>query len=292
MENNKRNKTIPMEIRDYAVITVSCVLYAMGVSLFLDPNSLAPGGMTGVSILLSRITGWETGTLLWLLNIPILLLGIWKFGVRFLISTLYCIALTSLLINYFSGYEPLTEDPLVAVLAGSAALAVSVGWIMKAGATTGGTDIIVKVLRIRFPHFRTGTLFLLIDFGVVAASWAVLGEMDRAVYAALCVGLFSVILDMVLYGRDGAKMIYIISDEPRKITARLLEELNVGVTYISGNGAYSQKKKDIIFCVMRKALAPGAETIVREEDPEAFMIVSGASEIYGRGYKNIFSEKL
>ena len=277
---------------DYVVITIACVFYAAGVSLFLDPNSLAPGGVTGIAIILNRITRVETGTLIWLINIPIMALGTWKFGVKFILSTLYCTSLISAVTNLLAPIGALTQDPVVAVLAGSTLMAVSMGMIFKAGATTGGTDIIVKVLRLHFPHLKTGALFLLMDAIIVTASAFVFQNIDRAIYAGLTVFLSSVILDAVLYGRDGAKLIYIISDASDAITARLLEELEIGVTHIQGVGAYSGKEKNVIFCAIRKQLAPKAEAIVREEDPLAFMIVTSASEIYGEGYKSIFSEKL
>ena len=150
----------------------------------------------------------------------------------------------------------------------------------------------VKLLRLKYPHLKTGFLFLLVDAAVVAVSALIFRNVDVALYAGLVVVVNSVLLDVVLYGRDGAKMIYIISDRPEAITVRLLEELDIGVTYISGVGAYSGKEKQVIFCVMKKQLSPKAEEIVRQEDPGAFMIVTSASEIFGEGYKNIFSEKL
>lgn len=288
----ENKKTWKRRIWDYVVITISCLFYAVAITMFLDPNSLAPGGVTGIAIILNRITGLETGTLIWLINIPILLLGVWKFGIRFILSTLYCTALVSFATNILTPVGALTEDPLVAALAGSCLMAVSMGMIFKAGSTTGGTDIIVKVLRLRIPHLKTGSLFLIIDVMIVTASAFIFKNIDRAIYAGLTVFLTSVILDIVLYGRDGAKLIYIISDRYEEITSRLLKELNIGVTHIQGTGAYSGKEKNVIFCAVRKQLSPKTEAIVREEDPEAFMIISSANEIYGEGYKNIFSEKL
>ncbi len=285
-------KTLKGQIRDYVVITVSCLVYAAGISLFLDPNSLAPGGVTGVSIILNRITGVETGTLILLINIPILILGILKFGVKFILSTLYATALTSAFTNLLVPIGALTQEPFIAALAGSSLMALAMGWIFKAGATTGGTDIIVKVLRLRYPHLKTSSLFLIIDACIVTASAFIFRDIDKAVYAGLTVFLTSVMLDWVLYGRDEAKLIYIISDESSVITKRLLEELDLGVTHIQAVGAYSGKEKNVIFCAIRKQLAPKAESVVKEEDPLAFMIVTSASEIYGEGYKNIFSEKL
>ncbi len=285
-------KTVKRLIRDYAVITVSCLIYAIGISLFLDPNSLAPGGVTGVSIILNRLIKVETGTLILLINIPILILGIWKFGIKFILSTLYATALTSTFTNLLMPIGALTEEPFVAALVGSSLMALAMGWIFKCGATTGGVDIIVKVLRLKYPHLKTSSLFLMIDACVVTVSAFVFRDIDRAVYAGLTVFLTSLMLDAVLYGRDEAKLIYIISDASSAITKRLLEELDIGVTHIQGFGAYSGKEKHVIFCAIKKQLAPKAEAVVKEEDPLAFMIVTSASEIYGQGYKNIFSEKL
>ncbi len=285
-------KTLKRQLWDYVVITVSCLIYAAGISLFLDPNSLAPGGVTGVSIILNRITGVETGTLILLINIPILILGILKFGVKFILSTLYATALTSAFTNLLVPIGALTQEPFIAALAGSSLMALAMGLIFKSGATTGGTDIIVKVLRLRYPHLKTSSLFLIIDACIVTASAFLFRDIDKAVYAGLTVFLTSVMMDAVLYGRDEAKLIYIISDASSAITRRLLEELDLGVTHIQAVGAYSGKEKNVIFCAIRKQLAPKAEAVVKEEDPLAFMIVTSASEIYGEGYKNIFSEKL
>ncbi|MGN0402682.1 MAG: YitT family protein [Acetatifactor sp.] len=288
----EEKKTPRRRFLDYMMITVAAVLYAVAISLFLDPNSLVPGGVTGVSIILNRITGLETGTLVLVMNLPILLIGMWKFGLKFILSTIYCTAVTSFFINLLAPYGPVTTDMFLAALAGGAMMTLGIGIAFKAGATTGGMDIVVKLLRLKFPHCKTGFLFLLTDAAVVTASALVFRNVDVALYAGLVVVINSTLLDVVLYGRDGAKMIYIISDRPEAITARLLEELDIGVTYISGVGAYSGKEKLVIFCVMKKQLSPKAEEIVRQEDPGAFMIVTGANEIFGEGYKSIFSEKL
>ncbi|HBA47156.1 MAG TPA: YitT family protein, partial [Lachnospiraceae bacterium] len=268
------------------------------VSLFLDPNSLAPGGVTGIAIILNRITGLETGTWMFAVNIPILIMGMWKFGWRFILSTLYCTLLMSGFTNFlasnrfFTPVGALTSDPLLAALAGGSLMAVSLGMVFRAGATSGGTDIIIKLLRLRLPHLKTGLLFLLTDAVIVTASAFVFKDIDTALYAGLVVIINSVLLDVVLYGRDGAKMFFIISDRHREIGKRLLEELDISATYISGQGAYSGMEKDVILCVVKKHLSPKLEEIVRQEDPKAFTIITSATEIYGEGYKSIFSQKL
>ena len=274
------------------MMTLASGIYAVAVSLFLDPNSLAPGGVTGIAIILNRITGLETGTWMFAVNIPILLIGTWKFGWKFILSTLYCTALSSYFTNLLAPFGAVTADPLLAALVGGALMATGLGLIFKAGATSGGTDIIVKLLRLKFPHLKTGALFLLTDAIIVTASAFVFQDIDTALYAGLVVLVNSLLLDVVLYGRDGAKMLFIISDRHERIAGRILEELDIGATYISGNGAYSGKDKKVILCVVKKYLFPKAEEVVRQEDPDAFMIITSATEIYGEGYKNIFSQKL
>ena len=280
LEIQRLDKKTPLQmIWDYVMITVASFVYAVSVSLFLDPNSLAPGGITGIAIILNRLFGIETGTWMLLINIPILLIGIWKFGLRFILSTIYCTAMTSLFTNLLTPVGAVTVDPLLASLCGSALMAVSMGWVFKAGSTTGGTDIIIKLLRIKFPFLKTGALFFLTDAVIVIASAFVFQNIDKALYAGIVVIVTSVVLDVVLYGRDEAKLIYIISDHAEKIAGRLLEELDIGVTYVQGSGAYSGKEKSVIMCAMKKNISPKAEEIVKEEDPLAFMIVTSATEI-------------
>ena len=288
----EEKKTPKRRVWDYLVITAASVIYAVAVSFFLDPNSLAPGGITGIAIILNRLTGLETGTWMFMVNIPILALGMWKFGWKFILSTMYCTAATSYFTNLLTPIGPLTADPLLAALVGASLMAVSLGLVFKAGATTGGTDIIIKLLRLKFPHLKTGFLFLLTDAVIVTASAFVFQNLDTALYAGVVVFINSVMLDLVLYGRDGAKMFFIISDKPEAIVSRLLEELDISATYISGYGAYTGTDKKVILCVVKKPLSPKLEEIVRQEDPIAFTIITSASEIYGEGYKSIFSQKL
>lgn len=289
MDKKKNGK----KVLGYVLMTLACFCYAVGISLFVEPNNIASGGVTGIAIILNKAIGGSTGIWFFVINIPILLIGMWKFGFKFLMSTVYCTTIISVFTDLLSHYgSPLTNDVLVATIAGGMLTAIGMGGVFKAGATTGGMDIVVKLCKLKFPYMKTGSLFLIMDFLVVLASAFVFQDIDRAFYSAMEVFVTSTLLDLVLYGKDGAKLIYIISDKSEKIAARLLDELNIGVTYMEGRGAYSGREKKVIMCVTKKQIAPRAEEIVKEEDPNTFMIVSSASEIYGEGYKSYFSEKL
>ncbi len=289
-ESGKR--ILRKRIREYLMITAGACVYGISISLFLDPNNLAPGGVTGIAIILNRLTGLPTGTGMLLINVPILLAGLWKFGPRFLISTIYATFLCSVFINIFSAFAAVTREPLLASLSGGVLLAIGLGMVFKAGATTGGTDIVVKFLRLKYKHMKSGKLFLVIDALVVSASLLVFHDVNTAMYAMIAVLVNSRVFDIVLYGGDEARLIYIISDHAEDIADRMMRQLDIGVTFLEGKGGYSSQPKDVIMCVMRNTLAPGAEEIVKEEDPMAFMIITGATEIYGEGYKDILGEKL
>ncbi len=280
------------ELKKYIVITAAAFVYAAGISLFIDPNRIAPGGVTGISIILSRVVPMNTGTLILLFNIPIFVFAVWKFGFRLAVSTIYATALISVFTNLLAVFPAATGDRMLAAIAGGILSAVSIGVIFRAGATTGGMDIIVKALRLRLPHLKTGNLFFAADAVVVTVSGIVFRDIDAALYAAVTATCTSFVLDIVLYGRDEAKLLYIISARPAEITARILKELDIGLTMIEGRGAYSGDRKQVLMCAMKKTVFPRVERIVREEDADSFMIVTSASEIFGEGYKSYFSERI
>ena len=285
-------KSLKTHMKNYFVITIACFFYGFSISQFLNPNDIAPGGISGIAMIINRIASVEVGTMILMLNIPVLLAGLYKFGFRFLFSTIYATLMGGIFTNLLSVYPPVTREPLLAAICGSALASASIGYIFKCGATTGGTDIIVKMLRLRFPYLKTGKLFLICDLVVVLMSAFVFENTDSALYAVIGVFLMSMVFDLVLYGTDGAKLIYIISNKWKEVSTRLLMDLEVGVTFLEGEGAYSNEKKRVIMCVVRKQISPLVEEIVKEEDSDAFMIVSSAAEIYGEGYKNIYSEKI
>ena len=277
-------------MKKYVFFILAALFYAMGISLFLAPNQLAPGGIVGISVILHQFTNISTGTLYFILNVPILILGFMKFGYKVMLDTLFMVVLNSVFTNYFTGFGPITKEYLLAAIAGSVLVGMGIGIVFRQGATTGGIDIIVKLLRSKFPHMSTGKIFMMLDILVVTISGIVFGNFNLAMYAFIAVVFSSKVVDYVLYGDDEAKLIYIISNSQKVISERLLNEANVGVTFIQGSGGYSKTSYEVIMCVVRKRLSPKVEEIVKEEDEKAFMIVCRASEIFGEGYKKIGRE--
>ena len=279
-------------ILQYAGILAASALYAAAIALFLDPNHLAPGGVSGIAIIINQLTQIPTGTLILIMNVPLMALGMWKLGFKFLLSTLVAVISSSIFTNLLAPYGPLTTDPLLAACAGGALLAVGMGLLFKLGATSGGTDILIRVIKLKYKHLKTGSLFLITDCCVIAASALVFRNVDLALYAAIATILSSFCLDLVLYGRDEAKLVYLITDHEKAIANRLLEELEIGVTYLQGQGAYTRDNKKVILCAMQKRLLPQVQEIAMEEDPFVFLIVTSASEIFGEGFKDISAPRL
>ena len=279
-------------VKCYVILTAAAVIYAVAISLFLDPNNIAPGGVTGISILVNRFTRIPTGTVNMLINIPIVLLGLWKFGWRFICSTMYALALITFFINTLAAYGAVTDDLLIAAVLGGALIGVALALVFKAGATTGGIDIIVKVVRTKRRHVKTNILFLVFDSIVILATWIVFQDMTVAFYAGIAVVTDSIVMDKILYGSDEAKLVYIISEKPEQVKQRLFDELDTTATIITARGAYTNAPKEMLMIVTRKQMYPRLEEIVKDEDTSAFMIVSSASEIFGEGYKDITRDKI
>lgn len=284
-------------IWDYVMLTVGCGLFAAGISIFVDPYNLAPGGSTGVCILVSYLTNIPTGTLVFLLNIPLLIFGWVKFGTKFIVSTIYVTILTSLIMNIIEVYlipviGRITDNILIAGAAGGAIFAVGMGIIFKHGGTTGGSDIIVKAIRQKHPHLKTGRIYLVSDFFIIATSAVVFQNIENALYAVVTIVVSNFVLDRVLYGGDHAHVLYVISNHSDVIASRILKEVDVGVTKLHGEGGYTGVKKNVLMIVVKNYNYSKVRNIVREEDEEAFLIVSGASEVFGDGYKDHYMQEI
>ena len=277
-------------------ISLGCVAYAAGLILFLNPNDLAPGGVSGVSIMLNRFIPVEVGTLILLFNIPLLIIAFIKFGAKFTAMTAFATALSSTIMDLMGAFLPpdyaVTKDKLLAGIFGGALMAFGMGVIFRAGGTTGGSDILIRLLRRKFRHLKTSTIFLITDCIIVGVSALVFGNIEAALYAGIALAVNSTVLDYVLYGSNGARMIFIVTEHPDEINKVLTEKVNTGSTVIKGEGAYTGREKTILMVVAKKHRFPKIRDAVGAADPNSFMIVSSASEIFGNGYLSIFANEL
>ena len=251
--------------------TLGALIFAVAVAFFYDPAKLAPGGISGLAVIISHVTEIPTGTLIFVMNIPLLVLALLRFGKKFVFLTIYTTALSSLVMDL---------DGL------------GLGLVFRAGGCTGGSDIVIKFLRQKYRAIRTGGMALIINSAVVTLTFIVFHDFEITIYSALAMFVASYVLDKVLYSGDSAKLVFVISDRAQEITDRVLSSMHVGITLLDGEGAYMKTPKKVILCVARKHSFPKVRDVVKEVDPHAFVIVSGATEIFGKGYKSQFTDEM
>lgn len=273
-------------LKKYLVITLGCVLYAVGVNWLFQPNHIVMGGATGVAQIINHfIPALPVGVLIILINIPLFVLGIRLQGFKILVSSLYSMTVGSILIDLVAAwftFAPI-ENTLVACLFGGVILGISMAMQLMAGATNGGTDLGARLLKYRFPHVSIGKLCLALD-GVVVCGYAVAFQsVEAALYGVLTMYVCSVAMDTVVYGGTQAKMAFIISEKSDEIRKTLLG-LNLGITILDGRGGWNQNPADVILCAFRQSRIASIKSAVMDIDPNAFLIVSDAHEVLGEGF--------
>ncbi|MFR4318529.1 MAG: YitT family protein [Eubacterium sp.] len=292
MSGEKREKYVSLGARIFG-ITMASLLYAVGVGVFLNPNNLAPGGVSGIAIILKKIFPVlpGVGMLILIINIPIMIVGWKKFGPRFIISTSYALVISSLFIDIIPKMidaDSVSDNPMLSSIIGGAAFGLAMGLLFRMETTTGGMDIIVKIVRGKYPHLKTGQIYLLLDIVILIASAFAFSNVEVALYAAIAIYVSTLVMDKAIYIGDEATLIYIMSKKRKQIADYMMKELDVGVTFIKSKGAYSNTDGEIIMCVMRKQRLAKVRTALKETDPEAFMIVTSANEVFGEGFKSHF----
>lgn len=272
-------------IKSSLLILIGSIIYAVSISLFLDPNKIAPGGVSGIAIMAGHYIDIGVGTLTFLINVPILIIGLIKLGKDFFAGTVTSILLSSVLTDIFAKLPPLTDDKMLAAIFGGITLAVAIGLIFKAGYTTGGTDIIVRLIKLRYKHLKTGLIFFIVDGIISVASGIVFENPDYALFALTALIISSVVLDIVLYGSDEARLVYIITKKEKEVTDYILDKLDIGCTLLDCEGAYSGEKRQTLMCAIKKRDLPQLQEYVLKTDSDSFMIITSANEVYGEGYK-------
>ena len=272
-------------VGQYAMITLSCALYAVGFNWCFDPNHLSVGGFTGVAQIINFfIPQAPIGTIIVVLNLPLFILSWKKVGRQWLYATLYATLVSSGMIDLLAGvYTFRPMEPMLAAIYGGVIVGLGCGLMLRYSATTGGTELAARLLKLKFPGLSIGTLCLSIDAIVVISYAAVFRDLTQALYAMVALFIISKVMDRVVYGGNGAKMAYIISEQYEAITAKLLE-LDRGVTLLEGRGGFSGSPKNVILSAFSRAQIVSIKSIVKQADPDAFIIVCDAYEILGEGF--------
>lgn len=281
------------KVRSCGIITLGAVIYALAFDWFVAPNQIAMGGVTGLAQIVNALVPvLPVGVLSILVNVPLFLAGWRLLGGRLLVSSLYAMAVSSLAIDviaWMHTFPPM--DPILATLYGGAGMGVGLGLVFSQGATTGGTDIIGKLLKLKFPWLPIGKLVMIPDMVVVILAAVVFGTVNAALYGLIQMYLLSKVMDMILYGWDTSRVAYIITDRWEETVQGLLD-MNRGVTLLQGKGAYTDAEKQVLLVAFRQREIVPIKRMLREIDPKAFFIVCDAHEILGEGFGDYQKEEI
>lgn len=261
-------------------------LQAIGLHCFIDSIDIAPGGATGLAILLNRLTELPIGTLTFLINIPLLIAAWFFLGKLKTLRTMKTVLiLTVILDTIVTPYVPVyTGDKMVSCIFGAVLVGASLAVVFMRGSTTGGGDIMAKLLQKLRPHMQTGTAVMATDLVVIAASMLVFGNIESGLYGLITMTVSSYVIDLILYGQNRSTMVTVISAHSGEIAERLMEQLERGCTLLKSRGAYSGREGETVICVVDRKQFYRAKKIIYGIDDSAFVIVSEAKEVYGEGF--------
>lgn len=278
----------------YLWITVASAVYALGFNWCYEPNLIGFGGITGVGQIINHLLPWAPiGAVVIILNIPLFLLG-WKLlGGHLLVSSLYAMFVSSLFIDLFHllfTFQPM--EPILGCIFGGVIMGGSLGIVFLQGATTGGTDLMARLLKLRFAWLPMGRLLMMIDLVVIVAVAVVFRNLYSALYGLVALFISSFVMDQVLYGMDNAKVAYIISDAYEAIAAAIIHDMDRGVTILNGRGGWSGQEKQVLMVAFKQRQIVKLKQTVKELDPAAFLIVCEAHEVLGDGFRTYQKDDL
>ena len=274
---------------DYTVITAGAFIYALSVAVFTSPNNIAPGGLTGVGILLNYLFSVPIGTFILIMNVPLFVLGYKSLGRRFAAKSLMGTVLVSLAIDLVTPFAvPYKGDMMLVSIYGGILNGGGLALIFARGGSTGGTDIIASVIHKRYPQFSIGSVILVSDALVVSLSAFIYNSFESALYAAVAIFVSSKLIDTIIYGasRNNGKLMLIITDRESEILSLLLTKISRGVTVVDAIGGYSGNNKKLLICALRPNQVFKANYIVKSVDNNAFIIITTANEVNGSGFVN------
>lgn len=268
---------------------VGSVLFALGIDCFVNPANLAPGGMSGVAILLNYLWQLPIGLMTFVLNIPLLILSYMFLGKSLTFKTVKSLVISSIMVDVvIAGIAPVyVGDRMIGAVFGGILMGAGLALIFLRGSTTGGTDIISFLVRKWYPHVQIGRIMMGVDCVIIGVSIFVFGNMESGLYGLVSLFCCSMVIDSIIYGLDKGSMVMVVSEKNKEIAEQIMLELERGVTLLKGQGAYTGQDRDVLLCAVRKQQFARVRAIIYEKDPAAFVIVSETSEVLGEGFKRV-----
>ena len=272
---------------------VGSAMFALGFALFLEPYGMSPGGISGLAMVLVHLLNiGSVGTFTILINLPLFLLGGLKIGKRFFVGSLIGMLLSSVLIDLFAMFQAPEVEPLVGVLYGGGLCGLGLGIVFIIGSSTGGSDILVRLLKLRWRNVPIGQISLCFDAFVVVLTGLVYRDITSALYTGLAVFVTSQVIDMVVYRFDFSKVALIITKEHEKVAQVISDKLERGATFLYGQGTYSRTDTKVVLTAVKKQQLAELKDLVVAIDPNAFIIVQEAHQVLGDGFSRHSKDSL
>jgi len=286
MNNRKvRNEPHPIlsSVLEYIYIIVGAAIIAVGFNVFLLPNEVASGGVSGISTILKGVFGWNPGIVQYAFNIPLFITGVIflgkQFGARSLVGTLTL----PLFVLLTASWEPATLNPLLGALFGGISVGVGLGIVFRGRASTGGTDLAAQIIT-KYSGLTLGTSVMLID-GLIVLSAALVFDVEKGLYALIGLFVTTKTIDIIQLGFSQSKMVYIITNKQEEIRDAIYTEVNRGVTKLSAVGGYTEQERPILLVVVYQTEFSKLKQVIKTVDPSAFVIVTDSYEVLGEGFK-------
>ncbi|MEG0894404.1 MAG: YitT family protein [Oscillospiraceae bacterium] len=271
---------------DMVYMIVGSFLISFAIYIFTAANHIAPGGSTGLSTILNFvIKKIPIGTINMLLNIPLFIMGYIFLGKMYMIKTTVSLIALTIFMDYVVPLVPVYQgDKIVAAIFGGAIMGAGMGLTLVRGGSSGGMDIVNKIIALKFPHMSLGKICMITDSMIVIVSAVVFGNIESALYSIITIYICTTVLDLVVYGLNESKMIYIISDKAQEISKEIIAQIKRGATILEGKGAYTNSTKPIVLCAVRKNEYFKAKKIIYGIDEKAFVMLTNANEVVGQGF--------
>jgi len=286
-------KNFAYNVRWAAMIALGCAVFALGFDLFLEPNGLTAGGISGIAMIVVKLLPITTvGVATAMMNFPLFFFGGKKIGMRFFIGSIIGTLFFSFFIDLFAGIPVPETEPLLAAVYGGVICGAGLGIVFVNNASTGGSDIVIRLLKLKHRNLPIGTISLAFDFFVCAATGIVFGDISNMLYSLIAVYATSQLLDAVIYKFDFSRVAYIISREHKRIADAINYDLQRGVTYLYAQGYYSGDDTKVILCAVKQGQLADLKDLVVRIDPKAFIIVQDAHQVLGDGFAQHSEESL
>ena len=272
-------------IKETIEIVIGCILMAAGTSLFLLPNQLSSGGFAGISTIVYYLFILPLGTTMLILNIPLIILTIIRVGKETALKGIIGTIVLSVFIDILEKFGALTEDRLLACIYGGILIGLGTAIVLKANASTGGTDLLTYIIRSYKPHYRASNLIVIIDIAIVVLNVIFFREIEIGLYSAIAIYLSGKMIDVVFEGIYFTKTMFIVSSKYKEIAQEIGQKLDRGSTAVYAKGMYTREKKMMLWCVASRGEVAKIKQIAQEIDPRSFIVISSAREVWGKGFK-------